>query len=834
MRIKQNQKILFVLLTLNLLVAAKLFAENPIVFVTQVPIPQDFATINAVFGNQSPSIHVSGRGGDLWIRYANGTLKNLTQAAGYGQSGLQGANSIQVRDPAVHWNAGKILFSMVIGAPTQQYQLTSTYWQLYEITGLAQNQQPQITKVPNQPTTYNNIMPVYDSNDNILFVSDRPLAGKAHTYPQRDEYESTATNTGLWRLYPSNGQLEHLDHAPSGVFNPIVDSFGRIIFSRWDHLQRDQQSLYPTNSYGAFDYQSEDSTVATSARNDVFPETRDSDEPDYNPNINLHSINQFFPWMMNQDGTGHETLNHIGRQELKIYSERSFNTDSNLQEFYSQYNTGLNQRSLQIFLQPREYPNHPGRYIGIACPEFGTHASGQIVSIDGPPGINPDHMLVRYLTHPDTSGISATPSAQHIGLSRDPFVISTGGIIASHSNSTLQDSNIGTSTNPQSRYNYRIKKYTLSGSYYIPGASLTGGISKSISYWSPDQLVSYNGPLWELQPVELVARTRPEFTSAGSLEAPEQSIFSELGVSLAEVTNYMRNNNLALVVSRNLTSRDKNDRQQPFNLRVFGTATENTPLSGIIYDIFNLQFFSGQLIRGYNGPDSPSAGRRVLARPLQLHSANLFNSNDPQGSVRIGSDGSMAAFVPARRALTWQVNDVSGTPIIRERYWVTFQPGEVRVCASCHGVNTADQSGNPAPTNPPQALYDLLSAWKGIPHDGLPDAPASVSMRVVHPQKLSVFKAQDKFKLNIRSNKNVILKLRIGQHQCSNSKSISSSSAKRILNGTIPQGISSRILEYRLMDGSSVAKRARARLTPQVGATAVSNSVLCNKLFRFR
>ena len=38
----------------------------------------------------------------------------------------------------------------------------------------------------------------------------------------------------------------------------------------------------------------------------------------------------------------------------------------------------------------------------------------------------------------------------------------------------------------------------------------------------------------------------------------------------------------------------------------------------------------------------------------------------------------MAAFVPARRAMTWQLTDPAGAPVVRERYWLTFQPGEIR------------------------------------------------------------------------------------------------------------------------------------------------------------
>jgi len=62
--------------------------------------------------------------------------------------------------------------------------------------------------------------------------------------------------------------------------------------------------------------------------------------------------------------------------------------------------------------------------------------------------------------------------------------------------------------------------------------------------------------------------------------------------------------------------------------------------------------------------------------------------------------------------MTWQMTDSAGTPVVRERLWVTFQPGEVRVCASCHGLNNVDQAGGTAPVNTPDALYQLLQSWK--------------------------------------------------------------------------------------------------------------------------
>ena len=108
----------------------------PILFVTQVPIAADFTTITATFGNHLAGMQQVGRGGDLWIRYTDGSLKNLTKAAGFGMEGEQLANAIAVRDPSIHWDAKKAIFSMVVGAPAKQYEVSEYHWQLYEISGL--------------------------------------------------------------------------------------------------------------------------------------------------------------------------------------------------------------------------------------------------------------------------------------------------------------------------------------------------------------------------------------------------------------------------------------------------------------------------------------------------------------------------------------------------------------------------------------------------------------------------------------------------------------------------------------------------------------------------
>jgi hypothetical protein len=154
-----------------------------------------------------------------------------------------------------------------------------------------------------------------------------------------------------------------------------------------------------------------------------------------------------------------------------------------------------------------------------------------------------------------------------------------------------------------------------------------------------------------------------------------------------------------------VTQRDRNDVQQPFNLRVPG-GTESIAAGGTVYDVSHIQFFQGDQVRGY-GDDG---GRRVLARPMH-DSALGTDPGGPVGSVAIGADGSMAAFVPARRAMSWQLVDPTGGAVVRERNWVSFRAGEIRVCAACHGINKESQTGDAAPQNSPEALRGLLETW---------------------------------------------------------------------------------------------------------------------------
>jgi hypothetical protein len=715
--------ILFILMLLSLnalpLNARAGKFPNPILFVTQVPVPADFTTIGSVFGNHQAGLEAASRGGDLYILYTDGTLKNLTRAAGYGKSGSQAGTGIAVRQPWVHWSGKKAVFSMVIGAPSKQYQVQTYYWQLYEISGLDQGETPVITKVANQPANFNNISPIYGTDDRIIFTSDRPRTGEAHLYPQLDEYEEAPTVSGLWSLDPATGDLAMRNHTPSGAFSPFIDSFGRLLFTRWDHLQRDQQADADNDAiakaqqptYNTFNYSDEtaNATLLKNDRTEIFPEPRTESSTLYG-----HTFNQFFPWQIHEDGTEEETLNHVGRHELTRYIPQSFKDDPALDTFYNvaiRYNTNW----FENFIQMAEDPLHPGTYFGIDAPEFGTHAAGQILTLDGPPTLNPDKMRLNYVTAPSTK--SAVPSGQaapadHTGLYRNPLPLSDGQLIAVHTTTKTADHNSGSTASPASLYDFRLKFITKSGTYYTPDQLLTPGISATVSSYNPDTLVTYSGMLWELDPVEVRPRTRPARLSS-TLPSPEEQMFAAEQIDIAAFKNFLRTNNLAVIVSRNVTTRDQADKQQPFNLRIAGTTTKTVAsATARLYDISHLQLFEADQIRGIYG--GTRAGRRVIAQNLHGTATdwNGTSSSDPVGSVRLGTDGSMAAFVPARRALAWQLTDTTGAPVVRERYWLTFQPGEIRSCTSCHGINQRDQAGNGTPINPPEALRSLLRAWK--------------------------------------------------------------------------------------------------------------------------
>ncbi|MEA9357828.1 hypothetical protein SHI21_16475 [Bacteriovorax sp. PP10] len=722
-----------------------IITSNPIVFVTTVPVVSMQGQLNA-FGNHGTSIVDSIPGGDLYIRYPSGALKNLTESAGYGvkSSGIQeGKKPIAVRQPTVHWSGNKVIFSMLVGGPKERFdRAAERRWQIYEAFGLGENDVVTIRKIPYQSSKYNNFSPVYGANDDIFFVSDAPLYDMKHTYPQLDEYESTPTNTGIWKIDLNAKKVSMIQHAPSGSFDLYVDSFGRILFTKWDHLKRDQQAdadRYDNGKYKAFDFPNENPDAKQTSfpefdengkliadKNGVlyelFPEARSIKDPTKDPNESINNLNQFFVWQINEDGSEEETMNHVGRHEFGgSYMPPVFLDDPNLTDRLPLYSANIKMRetfagNAGIF-QLKEDIDNPGTYMGTYAMEFGRETAGRIVEFNLPPGKNPETVVMTDYTNPTLDyypdrTTEKLPSMT--GHYRNPLRLTDRTILVSHTPEYRlnEDDSIDPGTT-RPRYIFQLKKLIPNplGADMIAGAPFTGGIVKHIRWWTDaEKPKEYLGPLNEVDAVELRPRPRP-IAKMMATNPIEKSVLDEEGVDEQELKKWMMEKKLALIVSRNVTMRDRADVSQPFNLRIPG-GTQNVPTGGKIYDISKLQFFQGELTRSY----LKQSGRRVYSRPVRntLTHPDIEKFYTDKGNVELGLDGSMAAFVPAGRALSWQLVDPDGKAVVRERVWVSFAPGEIRTCASCHGINSVTHNNLPEPINKPEALRNLIKNWKNL------------------------------------------------------------------------------------------------------------------------
>ena len=208
-----------------------------------------------------------------------------------------------------------------------------------------------------------------------------------------------------------------------------------------------------------------------------------------------------------------------------------------------------------------------------------------LFSLNGAPTDPADEMGVTWISHPDTSSPTATPGPCHSGFYRNPLPLSAasgaGALVAVHAGErstgvaeTREAANDGSTAAPVARYKFRLRNLVAAtapcAGYQKYGTTLTPGVTKTLSYWDPDTMVTYtNVTMWELDPVEVRPRT-PPVPPLPSLETPEQSVFSDEQVDVAVFRDFLESQKLALIVSRDVTTRDRADRQQPFNLRVPG------------------------------------------------------------------------------------------------------------------------------------------------------------------------------------------------------------------------------------------------------------------------
>lgn len=691
---------------------------NPILYCDVTPTPNTYSALVSPFGNHTTIAKFAPRGGDLMIVYPNGKVRNLTAEAGYGARGVDQENGIAVREPCVHWSGKKALFSMVNGhGPLSR-------WQIFEVSGLGLREEAQIAHLKGQPG-HNNVSPFYLSDGRIGFTSDLDRSGEPRTYHQLDEYEGVQTVTGLWAFDRDTGETTLLAHHPSGSFEPFVDSYGRILFTRWDHLVRDQQvdkDWYGHGPFGAHDYVSETSDERVPGNPvDIFPELRtetlamirqgiatDAFWPDDDPGSYGIEFNEFLAWQINQDGTREETLNHYGRHEMFPLVRPARTDDPSIVPLYRPRN-----ESVYSVHQISESPFRKGVYYATDCRRFDTHGAGQIVSLTGPRGLMGDSVHFSHITHLSTQEPSLPENAapEHSGLYRDPILCSDGVALAVNAQTTMKDANVGEPGKPVSRYSFRIFTLKPKDGYWEKDRPIAVQTYKRLR-WNTEQNgpQEWSGLLWQLWPTEVVAKKRPPYTRARYIDMPGRrmrKMFQEYGLTMQEVSDWLAENDKALMVVRDVTSRDEADRQQPYNLKA-GNVVRDTG-TGPVREIAGLELFQANLVRGVDsGVFEARGGRRPLAQ--RMTDGFVVPGSGSPSIASVASDGSAVAVVPARRAISWQTVESTGKPVVRERYWVSFAPGEIRACDGCHGSNARNQMGEALlDANPePLALRDML------------------------------------------------------------------------------------------------------------------------------
>ena len=275
--------------------------------------------------------------------------------------------------------------------------------------------------------------------------------------------------TGLWSLESRDRRSVSVQHSPIGIFSPQIDSYGRVVFVRWDHLQRDQQA----DSDGPSDRSTRRTRTARSTTPTSRPARQARDADRGLPRAALgarrtsspgrtstgHSLNHFFPWMINEDGTEEETLIHLGRHELHGYFNRSLNDDPNLVDFIAgDVGAAPTPTASRTSSRSRKTPRRRARTTG------STHRS----SARTPPARSCGSTAGRRHTLSSTIVTYVTPSRatcrrartqppDHSGLYRNPLPLSDGTVIAATRPRPTSTPTTGTRANPVSRYAFRLQ-----------------------------------------------------------------------------------------------------------------------------------------------------------------------------------------------------------------------------------------------------------------------------------------------------------------------------------------------------------------------------------------
>ncbi len=472
----------------------------------------------------------------------------------------------------------------------------------------------------------------------------------------------------------------------------------------------------PTSS-GAFNYDSEEQTTPPASWSiaEYFPESAPGQvfealwrrlrrqHARRGLSLRRSRLQPLLPWMMNRDGSEEETLNHVGRHEFGgSYANPSYRNDPALKYIsYGAFNgaTYFINGSGGVF-HLREDPLVPGMFYASNAAEFSVHAAGDIV-----------RMMGAHVEQPgDDEGGAGDRTAAASAACAIPC---PSPPVAWWWRTAPRKATKPARRRTSMHSACAVPRWSTASACPTPPSPTAS--RKPSAGGRPDTQVNWSGTLWELDPVEVVARAVPPLSRAPVLPAPEQQALQQAGVDQNCCATGCTRRSSRWWSRATSPCATAPTTQQPYNLQVPGGAMTAPTPNAKIYNIDRQQFFQADQIRGYASGKppqqggTPSPGRRVL--PVPMHDPPRWRANPPvpAGAPPAGVTRSPRTAPPRYSSppnAPWprQLVDSSKTgwsqAVVRERNWMSFSPAR-RPCPACHGVNT--QAQNAAPRSREQA-----------------------------------------------------------------------------------------------------------------------------------
>jgi len=192
-------------------------------------------------------------GGQLLIRF-NSTTKSVT----YRITRPLTLDDGDVSDPEASFDGNKLVFALRCGLNASALCNGNNTWNIWEYDMTGRDLENGTLRQITDDLVYDDVDPAYLADGRIVFSSNRQETSQQVMsnmaiipYPYLDE--TPAEQAHVLHIMDSDGSnVKQISFSQSHDRNPVQDSDGTILFSRWDHAgARNKYSIYKVNPDGS-------------------------------------------------------------------------------------------------------------------------------------------------------------------------------------------------------------------------------------------------------------------------------------------------------------------------------------------------------------------------------------------------------------------------------------------------------------------------------------------------------------------------------------------------------------------------------------------------------